>query len=66
MEESKTDKLQCEQCRKEVHFADEFITVEKSVSGPRGVVPLGNVFVFCSDECVAKYFQHYLDQILLY
>ena len=56
MEEPQHDKLQCQECRKEIQFGKEFTTTEKSVVGPRGVVPLGHVIVLCSNECVAKYF----------
>jgi hypothetical protein len=54
-EEGKTG-LRCDQCRRPVEYGADVITVEKGVSGPRGVVPLGEALTFCSDECLASYF----------
>ena len=48
--------LRCAECHREIDLGHDLITAEKGVTGPRGVVPLGKVNVFCSEECISKYF----------
>ena len=48
--------LRCTECHREIDLGHDVITVEKGVTGPRGVVPLGKVNVFCSGQCVSAYF----------
>lgn len=47
---------QCENCHKELELGFEFIATEKSVVGPRGVVPLGDLKFFCDEKCVNTFF----------
>ena len=49
-------KLQCEYCRREIQLGEDLWTLEKGVIGPRGVVPLGKVIVFCREEHLKKFF----------
>ena len=58
MEENENKKLRCESCRREIQLGEDLWTVEKGVSGPRGVVPLGKVMVFCGEEHVRNYFDN--------
>lgn len=34
----------------------DVIVVEISVVGPRGIVPLGEIEYFCSEECLIDYY----------
>ena len=54
-------RFRCRQCRREIQFGGDLWTVEKGVNGPHGVVPLGNVLVFCRETCVSKYFNNEID-----
>ena len=56
MEETNSIKLKCEHCRQEIQLGEDLWTVEKGVSGPRGVVPLGKVMVFCGEEHLKEFF----------
>ena len=48
--------LRCTECHREIDLGHDLISAEKGVTGPRGVVPLGKVNVFCSEECIRIYF----------
>ena len=50
--------LRCDNCECDITFGRDVISVEKCVSGPRGVIPLGEVLRFCSDSCVSQFFDH--------
>ena len=60
MTEKEDDKktLQCDYCRKQIRYGGDIISVEKCVLGPKGIIPLGEVFTFCTDTCVSKFFDH--------
>ena len=49
-------KLHCEHCKGDMAFGHDVIRVEKCVNGPRGVIPLGESFTFCSEACVSRFF----------
>ncbi len=49
-------KLRCEHCNRNIDFGEDLITTEKAVSGPRGIVPLGEIRLFCSEKCVSDFF----------
>jgi hypothetical protein len=49
-------KLKCNECGKQVEYGGDVITMEKCVSGPRGIVPLGETLIFCCEECVGNYY----------
>ena len=49
-------KLQCDHCRDEIRFGCDVLRVEKCVSGPRGVIPLGEAQALCSEQCVSRHF----------
>ncbi len=53
---NQSQNLQCSECRRSIGYGGDIITTEKCVSGPRGIVPLGERLVFCSEECVSSYF----------
>ena len=58
MTEKEDDKktLRCDYCRKPILYGGDVISVEKCVMGPKGIIPLGGVFMFCADACVSKFF----------
>ena len=60
MMEKKVEKeiLLCDHCSKKVSYGGDVISVEKCVNGPRGVIPLGEVFRFCTEDCVSRFFDH--------
>ena len=63
MENEEQPRLRCQQCRREIALGEDLITVEKGVLGPRGVVPLGNVLIFCSEKHVREYFANGNDDV---
>ena len=59
MKENKSEKSpRCENCKGEIRFGSDVISVEKCVSGPRGLIPLDETLTFCSEDCVSAYFDH--------
>ena len=57
-EKESEKKSRCENCKGEIYFGTDAIRVEKCVSGPRGLIPLGETLTFCSEDCVSAYFDH--------
>jgi hypothetical protein len=55
-QDSQTKKLKCGECRRAIGYGGDLITAEKGVSGPRGVVPLGEKRHFCSEACLSNYY----------
>lgn len=49
----------CKECDKRIEYGGDLIAVEKCVSGPRGMVPLGEILIFCSEECLSNYYCDY-------
>ena len=47
---------ECANCHRKLELAHDLLSVEKGVIGPRGVVPLGDILLFCDEECLAAYF----------
>ncbi len=52
MEETK--QLTCADCKKPLRLGVDVITLEHGVIGPRSVVPLQDIELFCSDACLEK------------
>ena len=50
--------LTCEYCDRKIGYGKEIITVERAVLGPRGIIPLGELCNFCSEECTGAYFSN--------
>ena len=48
--------MECSQCRRKLELGVDVITVEKCVIGPRGIVPLGELENFCSEECLIDFY----------
>ncbi len=48
--------MECSQCRRKLELGIDVITVEKCVLGPRGIVPLGELENFCSEECLIDFY----------
>ena len=48
--------MECSQCRRKLELGVDVITVEKCVIGPRGIVPLGELENFCSEECLIVFY----------
>ena len=46
----------CANCNTEIQFGKDIWTNERGVIGPRGIVPLGNVKVFCGEKCISEFF----------
>ncbi len=49
-------KLRCANCASPIDLGEDLLTVQKGVSGPRGVVPLGDPQNFCSEGCLKDFF----------
>ena len=56
MDENKQN-LACANCASPIDLGEDLLTVEKGVSGPRGVVPLGDQRTFCSENCLKDFFE---------
>ena len=48
--------MECSHCRRKLELGVDVITVEKCVIGPRGIVPLGELENFCSEECLIDFY----------
>ncbi len=48
--------VRCDYCKSEIQYGRDVISVEKCVNGPRGVIPLGDTYTFCSEACVSQFF----------
>lgn len=48
--------MECSQCNRKLEIGVDVITVEQSVVGPRGIVPLGQAEYFCSETCLIDYY----------
>jgi len=46
----------CANCQKTLHLGVDVLTVQEAVLGPRGIVPLGEIILFCSERCLLDYF----------
>ena len=54
MEDKK--KMTCGQCRRELDLGVNIYGAHEGVIGPRGFVPLEDMALFCSEECLRDYF----------
>ena len=50
--------MKCSQCNRKLELGVDVITVEKCVMGPRGIVPLGELEHFCSEECLIDFYSN--------
>ena len=50
--------VKCHTCRRHMEYGAEGVQVQHIICGPRGLIPLGQAFVFCSDECHESYFNN--------
>ena len=48
--------MECSQCRRKLELGVDVITLEKCVIGPRGIVSLGELENFCSEECLIDFY----------
>lgn len=55
-QEQNAKQRMCDNCRRKIDFGSDLITTEKCVNGPRGIIPLGKIKSFCSDNCVKEWF----------
>lgn len=54
--ESQENDTSCSECDRTIQLGEDFWFAEKCVLGPRGVIPLDELFYFCSQKCIAKFF----------
>ena len=55
--DTEAEKLKtCANCHAEIRLGEDLWSVEEGVMGPRGVVPLGDLLIFCSRQCVSDFF----------
>jgi len=57
--------LTCLNCERILDLGVDLISVEKGVVGPRGVVPLGDAELFCSEGCLIEHFTDDTEQFQL-
>ena len=48
--------MECSQCKRKLELGVDVITVEKSVVGHKGIVPLGESENFCSEKCLIDFY----------
>lgn len=48
--------MNCTNCRKELQIGFDVLGVQEGVIGTRGLVPVADLQVFCSEHCVQKYY----------
>jgi len=58
MKKEQAKATECDNCRSKIHFGTDVLLVERCVSGPRDIIRLGEIMIFCSEECVSSYFNH--------
>ncbi len=44
--------LTCETCARPLRLGSDAISVQRCVIGPRGIVPIEDLRLFCDDECL--------------
>jgi hypothetical protein len=52
--EKETDR--CASCRRELHHGADVMAAQQGVMGPRGLVPLEDPILFCSEGCLSEYY----------
>lgn len=58
MEEIEDKKIECQNCKQEIYFSGDVLTVERAVKGEQ-IIPLGGIMFFCSEKCVGEYFKEF-------
>lgn len=48
--------MRCASCQKDVTEGMDVMGVQEGVMGPRGFVPLEEMLILCSKECLRTYF----------
>ena len=48
--------VKCSACQRSVQYGEDCTQVQHGVCGRNGMVPIGQAFTFCSDECHEGYF----------
>jgi len=51
------EKVECNACGQAMEYGAEGVQVQHIICGPRGLIPLGQAFVFCCDSCHEQYFE---------
>jgi len=46
----------CTQCRRQLGLGEDIISVQFTVLGARGPVPLDQPLLFCDEECLLRHF----------
>ena len=46
----------CAECRREIVLGEDMLTVQFTVLGARGPVPLDKALFFCDEKCLERYF----------
>jgi hypothetical protein len=54
--DEKQKDIECCACQRSIDYGMEAVQVQNVISGPRGLIPLGEALVFCSEECHESYF----------
>lgn len=49
--------MNCTNCRKELDVGTDVLTVQEGVVGTRGIVPLADPLLFCSEACLRSDFE---------
>ncbi|QDT42536.1 MYM-type Zinc finger with FCS sequence motif protein [Gimesia alba] len=58
MEEKEDKKIECQNCKQEIYFSGDVLTVERAVRGDQ-IIPLGGVKYFCSENCISDYYREF-------
>ena len=48
--------MNCATCRRELEQGMDVLELQEGIAGTHGVVPIGKVLLFCSEECLKGIF----------
>lgn len=47
--------MECTTCRKRLELGVDALSLQETVLGPRGLVPLADALAFCSEDCLREH-----------
>jgi hypothetical protein len=58
IERENQKEVNCSACQRPIDYGMEAVQVQNVICGPRGLIPIGDALVFCSDGCHESYFNN--------
>lgn len=50
------ENIECQYCHEEIQIGNSLIEAQEGVLGFKGIIPLGDLTLFCSTDCLSKFF----------